>query len=301
MDIRKFREKRGLSQQELADELRTTQQTVGRWEAGLVVPPLNSAVRLADLFNITLDELVGRAVANPPPWNTDELILALRLYLNNPTSPPGKSSAEVIALSNLLNTLAEWLGNERTGAYRNPNGVYMKLMNFRRLDPRFAEKGNVGLVNGGQLEKVVWDRYAANPSRLNAVADAITASLQMPSTTLNRGDDLEVTEAEEGRVLTSLHRSRERNRKLVEQRKAMALRDGKGIRCEGCGFEYAEKYGEHGRGFIEVHHTIPLHTLPQSMTTRLEDLALVCADCHRMIHAKAQWLTMGALQEIVKK
>ncbi len=301
MDIKGFREKKELSQQELADKLGTTQQTVARWEAGVVAPPLNAVVRLADLFDVTLDELVGRAVANPPPWRVDELVLALRLYLANRTSPPGKSSAEVIALSATLNRLAGWLGTERAAAFRNPNGVYMKMMNFRRFDPQFSEKGKVGLANGGQFEEVVWKRYANDAVRLNAVADAIVASLQLPAIVVNADDDIEITEAEEGRVLTRLHRTRERSRKLVEQRKAQALKDGKGIRCEGCDFEYSEKYGEHGRGFIEVHHTTPLHTLPEGSKTRLEDLALVCADCHRMIHAKARWLTIAELQDIVKK
>ncbi|HEY1065227.1 MAG TPA: HNH endonuclease, partial [Pirellulales bacterium] len=43
-------------------------------------------------------------------------------------------------------------------------------------------------------------------------------------------------------------------------------------------------YGEVGRGYIQVHHTMPLASRINPATTRLEDLILVCANCHAMIH-----------------
>jgi hypothetical protein len=49
----------------------------------------------------------------------DELILALELYLQNPASPPGKSSAAVIELSELLNKLGRLLGHGDTEKFRN--------------------------------------------------------------------------------------------------------------------------------------------------------------------------------------
>jgi len=70
-----------------------------------------------------------------PPWNRDELILALELYLRNPASPPAKSSVEVEGLSSVLNELGQRLGSTANDKFRNANGVYMKMMNFRRFDP----------------------------------------------------------------------------------------------------------------------------------------------------------------------
>jgi hypothetical protein len=61
-------------------------------------------------------------------WIKDELILALDLYLRNPESPPGKSSREVRELSTVLGELGRQLGLRRGSKFRNPNGVYMKLM-----------------------------------------------------------------------------------------------------------------------------------------------------------------------------
>ena len=38
-----------------------------------------------------------------------------------------------------------------------------------------------------------------------------------------------------------------------------------------------------GKGFAECHHVVPLADLGRQKRTRLEDLAIVCANCHRMI------------------
>jgi 5-methylcytosine-specific restriction protein A len=62
---------------------------------------------------------------------------------------------------------------------------------------------------------------------------------------------------------------------------------------------YEDRYGVRGRGFIEVHHLRPLHTLKPGTKTKLQDLALVCANCHRMIHARRPWLTLNELKALI--
>jgi len=225
-----------------------------------------------------------------PPWTTDELILALDLYLRNRLSPPGKSSPEVQGLSDVLNALS---GRPSHRKFRNPSGVVMKMMNFRRFDPGRA-KGRVGLTHGNRLEDEVWREFSGDTVRLRQVAEAIRQSAKAGTPTLP--DDDEEIEAAEGRVLTRAHISRERNRALVEKRKAKAG----ALLCEACGFSFERRYGERGKGFIECHHTKPLHTLTDGSRTRLSDLALVCSNCHRMIHAQRPWLTVEGLRAILK-
>ena len=87
-----------------------------------------------------------------PPWSRDELILALDFYLTHREHTPGKQSAEIAELSAILNQMAQELGADRDKTYRNPNGVYMKLMNFRRFDPDYTREGKVGLQRGNRLE-----------------------------------------------------------------------------------------------------------------------------------------------------
>ena len=232
----------------------------------------------------------GRPARNPD-WTTDELILALDLYMRNPQSPAGKSSREVQELSEILNTLG---GRSAGQKFRNPNGVYMKMMNFRRFDPAFLARGRIGLTRGNKQEGTVWKEFSQDRERLRRVAAAIRdavgkGSVIQPST---EDDDRDV-DAPEGRILSRLHMSRERNRAIVEKRKAKAI----ALICEACGFSFERRYGERGKGFIECHHTKPLHTLTDGSRTRLSDLALVCANCHRMIHARRPWLTVDELRQ----
>lgn len=238
-----------------------------------------------------------------PPWTRDELILALDLYLRNPKSPPGKSSTEVAELSSVLHLLGQRLGRASDGKYRNVNGVYMKMMNFRRFDPSATASGRVGLTRGNKEEEVVWREFASDPSRLAGIAAAITYALQKDeawdSPPVAIYDD-GLCEAPEGGVLTRIHTTRERNRKLVEKRKAAELAASGRLACVVCDFDYEATYGSRGRGFIEVHHTKPVHTLEDGAVTRLDDLALVCANCHRMIHSSQPWLSVDALRALLR-
>lgn len=53
-------------------------------------------------------------------------------------------------------------------------------------------------------------------------------------------------------------------------------------------------------GFIEAHHTKALASLTENSMTKLEDLALVCANCHWMIHAQKPWLSIQELRAILR-
>lgn len=244
---------------------------------------------------------IGEGSSRNPPWTRDELILALDFYLRHREHMPSQTSKPIAELSAVLNDLAERTGGEDAETFRNPNGVYMKMMNFRRLDPEVAASGGVGLVRGNKDEQVVWDLFAGDPERLAAVAKAIRHQVALPPDQQEPqiAFDEEMTEAPEGKVLTRLHRYKERNRKLVANRKAKALKESGKLECEACGFDFEKTYGERGKGFIEAHHTQPVHTLPEEGKTKLEDLALLCSNCHRMIHASRPWLSVEELRKVI--
>ncbi len=86
-----------------------------------------------------------------------------------------------------------------------------------------------------------------------------------------------------------------RKRKTHSARKA-----GKPIACEVCEFDFAVVYGERGRDCCEVHHRTPLHESGKTIT-RLEDLAILCANCHRMIHRYTPWLAVEELADLVRR
>jgi 5-methylcytosine-specific restriction protein A len=238
-----------------------------------------------------------------PDWVRDELILALDLYLRCGGNPPPKGSAEIEELSETLNRLGRYIGIATKDRFRNTNGVYMKLMNFRRFDPVFTQAGKRGLSRGGQADEEVWSEFATNPERCHAVAQTIRQALadtEEGETITGLVADL-IEEAEEGRVITALHRRYERNSALVQAKKRRALATQGQLACEACGFDFRQRYGDRGEGFIECHHTKPVHVLRPGDKTKVGDLRLLCSNCHRMIHARRPWLTIEELVTILRR
>jgi 5-methylcytosine-specific restriction enzyme A len=79
-----------------------------------------------------------------------------------------------------------------------------------------------------------------------------------------------------------LHRTIERNYRLAEAAKAIL-----GSQCRVCGFSFEAVYGELGAGFIEAHHLRPISTLEENVAIPIDpgaDFAVLCSNCHRMIH-----------------
>lgn len=233
-----------------------------------------------------------------PPWTRDEHIIALDFYLSHAPHIPGKHSPEVQELSRVLNGLNSFLDHQTTEKFRNPSGVYMKLMNFRRFDPSYT---GVGLAHGNKDEEVVWNTYAHNREELTKIASHIKqfASSEGVNVAQSIPDDEE--EGNEGQVLSRVHRYRERDRSLITKKKAKFLQSNPSLYCEGCGFDFSVKYGDRGRDFIECHHTKPVSELTVGETTKLSDLVLLCSNCHRIVHRKKPWLSIDELKQLVNQ
>ena len=269
----------------------SSEELVKKWAFSLNAHPL-STTNVEDL----------PSARRNAAWSRDELILALDLYLRNRIALPGKDSEEVNELSEFLNRLSIALGRPVSETFRNANGVYMKLMNYRRFDPDYTNDGKVGLTRGNKDEEVVWAEFSDDTARLSDVVAAIRSTVENnPVGTLGGEDEAGIEEAEEGRVLTRMHRVRERSRKLVDECKKAALRKYGRLVCEACEFDFSVTYGSVGAGIIEVHHTKPVHTLKDGDKTNLADLALLCANCHRVVHSSRRWLTVEQVKAAVVK
>ncbi|ARP79281.1 HNH endonuclease [Bordetella genomosp. 6] len=234
-------------------------------------------------------------------WSRDELILALDLYIRNRRSLPAKDSQAIAELSEVLNQLGAVLGQRTSTTYRNTNGVYMKLMNFRRLDPAYTSDGKTGLTRGNHDELRVWDQFADDPERLAEVARFIRQGIveHKADVDLAGPDEPGIEEAEEGKIATRIHRYRERDRRLVAEVNAQALKKHGRLFCAACGFDFAKKYGDAGTNLIDVHHTKPVHTMEAGEKTKVADLVLLCSNCHRVVHSRRKWLTMDQLKATI--
>jgi 5-methylcytosine-specific restriction protein A len=102
----------------------------------------------------------------------------------------------------------------------------------------------------------------------------------------------------EGRRRMRWHKRAERNSRLATEAKKVL-----GFDCQACGFNFEEFYGPRGRGYIEAHHIVPYSELADQPDPVLldasRDFAVVCANCHRMIHRDKNQLTMSQVQELV--
>ena len=271
--------------------------------------PLTSAVLLDQVVTVGYDSpprpkqpphiCKDRKMARNPKWARDELILALELYMRvNPVHTSDKDP-EIIALSEILNSLPIHPRTEHGEKFRNANGVYMKLCNFFRLDPNYT---GTGLQRGGKLEEAIWKEFAQDPARLKATAAAILMGAQfVPRPNEEELAIDEEDEFPEGRLLTQLHKRRERNPVAVQKKKKKVLDTKGALACEACDFDFSVRYGPIGNGFAECHHRKPLSELTESKKTRLEDLTIVCANCHRMLHRARPWMTVEDLKKVIKR
>lgn len=101
--------------------------------------------------------------------------------------------------------------------------------------------------------------------------------------------------APEGDIKVRSHRQRERSRELVLMARLVFRKQNNGrLFCEVCGFDFGKTYG--APDFIEAHHWIPLCDLEPGTKTKVSDLAMVCANCHRMLHRGNPWPTVDGLK-----
>lgn len=218
-----------------------------------------------------------------PSWHRDEIILALDLYRTLDSKDMTKNHPKVIELSELLNELPIHERNMQNEKFRNTNGVQLKLSNFKYIDPDFAGKGMSGCSN---QDKEVFFEFMGKDEELHAIASQIKLVISNRDTNckLKKIEDEEDYSAKEGKVIYKLHKLRERDRKINNKKKIQYFEKYGKLDCEVCGFDFQKFYGDLGSGFIEAHHRVPLSELNGEKTTKLNDLALVCSNCHKMLH-----------------
>ena len=70
-------------------------------------------------------------------------------------------------------------------------------------------------------------------------------------------------------------------------------------RYQACDLNFKERYGEFGNGFFEVHLLRPIATLEEGVAVTYDiaaDFAVLCANCHRMIHRSADPSNLSLFQ-----
>lgn len=146
-----------------------------------------------------------------------------------------------------------------------------------------------------------------NTREIRRTADAVIALQAKEFGKTNAGSLLEIEKADrlpsteieedikgkEGRLLTRIHVYKERDRAFAAKAKQFyKSKNGGKLICEACGLDPIVTYGSDGERCIEAHHKIPIEELQPDSVTLVSEMAMVCASCHRIIHAKRPCLTV---------
>lgn len=234
-----------------------------------------------------------------PVWKREELILALELYFRAPSAVGHKTHPEVIALSEILNSLPiHPTIDGRATTFRNPSGVGLKLANFRAVDPNVTA---AGMGSGSKLDKQIFEEFAGDLPKLRKTAQSIRdLAGEVPRPATEDTPDIDEQDGQtEGGIIERVHRTRERNGKLIKQKKNAVLKATGTLLCEACDFDFQAVYGELGKEFAECHHKKPVSEMAKGEKTRLSDLAIVCSNCHRMIHRYRPWKSVAELRALI--
>jgi 5-methylcytosine-specific restriction protein A len=190
---------------------------------------------------------------------------------------------------------------DTTRAEKGEQAFFIMFTADALLNPAESQPLDVRAYDSGALAEVQVDAPASGNSIPDHVAlalsDAWAARLGKEDQGLGRGDpELGAMEGEQKRRFVS-HRSRERALRAAKLEYVRARSADGRIRCEvpGCDFDFEAVYGSVAAGFAHVHHLRPLAEAPAPTITKLEDLAVVCANCHAVIHRGGECRSMETL------
>lgn len=229
-----------------------------------------------------------------PNWTREETILALELYFSLNGATPDPRDPRVQALSKYLRSLPYHSVASRKPSFRNPDGVGFKLQNLRKL----ATGKGLGNVSG--MDRKVWDELGKDSGKVKELANLIMEGVKVAEN--GEYDDPEVDEEfDEGRTLTGIHKRKERNRKI--RAKLISKRRKLGdLACDICATSGTSSNAEFREAVFEAHHIIPV-SMAVVGKTKLSDMALLCANCHKMLHriiaAKKKWVTLDEAQSLL--
>lgn len=144
-----------------------------------------------------------------------------------------------------------------------------------------------GITNLDELLLDVWERFEDSFAESDRKSVVTTKSLF--DEVIANYPEISVSE---GRLRLVTHLLRERDSKIVKEKKKWAI-NNEILKCEVCSFSFIDKFNV---PFIECHHIEPISNMGER-ATKLEDLALVCSNCHRMLHTKFE-NTYLSIQEL---
>ena len=235
-----------------------------------------------------------------PKWHRDEVILALELYFRTDSGQINSKNPDIIELSDILNKLPIHDIRPDSKKFRNPNGIALKLSNFLAIDPNYQGKG---MASYSKLDFDTFMEFADDKERLKKLVRQIKETIANNNLTfkLYNIENEENHSVKEGLIIYKLHKYRERNSSINKSKKEKIFKEKGKLECEVCGFDFYKFYGKIGERYIECHHKKPLSEVETERITTIDDLALVCSNCHSMLHREINTISINELKTKIKK
>lgn len=186
-----------------------------------------------------------------------------------------------------------WLDEHIIGLNSNDSRGYQSMGILHYIGLRDKHKG----IFQGLLVLDAIEQLKGEGSDFSIVISSLERSTGINSEKVNYKDaDPGADEYKEGKEKLRLHKIRERDPQLIkEAKKRFKMKHGQ-LFCEACGINFEKVYGERGKDFIEGHHKKPISEMKEGETTKVEDIGMLCSNCHRMIHR----IPMISIEELKK-
>ncbi|MGW2177814.1 HNH endonuclease [Streptomyces sp. NPDC001732] len=234
-----------------------------------------------------------------PAWTWDELLLICSRVVNNDWRQLRTYQQPTHDLAELLRSLPLHRDATRdVPEFRSAASISRKSADLITSRPDHSGPA----TKGGRLTRLVAEAFVEHEAEMllaaQAIEDGVASGelIRIPEQPDELDDD--GAPVAEGRLLVRWATFRERSPALRKRKIEQARKLGQPLQCSVCDFRFEQVYGALGEGYIEVHHVLPLH-LSGPRETRLEDLAFLCANCHRMCHRSHRgtvWRTPAALR-----
>ncbi|ULQ61032.1 HNH endonuclease [Brucepastera parasyntrophica] len=209
-----------------------------------------------------------------PHWTKDETILVLNLYFQLDGKIRSANDERIVNFSNELRSYPFHINEAKNPSFRNPDGVVFKLQNIRQVAT------GKGLDHTSKMDKAIWNEYGNNKHLVEKLAEDIRKGIVIIQNETEIIEDDEYFN--EGRIITELHKRRERSPKLREKKIEYLLKHDS-VMCEICGLRPVSNDKDIMYSIYECHHIEPLSAFKEKLTS-ISDIAFLCANCHKMIH-----------------
>ena len=205
-----------------------------------------------------------------------------------------KSSATAKELAKALNYASYHAANRQIGQIGKVIAINTGIMPPNYIGKKGEQPAYFLLVGRYFKDKgwKMWHELQGALKQLNLVSEDSENSLErLPTEAFQFEESMLLKEGKVTRVFVNRF---ERNQKARNE----CIRHY-GAKCAVCGFDFGNTYGDLAKGFIQVHHLIPLSDInAEYKIDPIKDLVPLCSNCHSVIHLAKPVLTPSELKKI---